>query len=276
MNTTGPGRSKSQIIGGAILILIALYALIGGIWLAALGGSWYYAALGVALLASAWLLLRHRTAGLWLYALVLAATLAWGLWETGADFWALAPRYDLLFLLGLWLLLPAATRGLVSPRPAKAAMGVAMVAMLAVLGYGVFNDPQEINGTFARAQPAEAQPVPGVANEDWPSYARTEGGVRYSPLTQINDGNVGNLQVAWTYHTGDFRTENDSAETTNEVTPIKVGDTLYLCTPHQFLDALNPATGKRLWRYDPQLKADKTFQHLTCRGVSYHDAGNTA
>src|SRR5690606_137943 len=155
MNTTGPGRSKSQIIGGAILILIALYALIGGIWLAALGGSWYYATLGVALLASAWLLRRQRTAGLWLYALILAATLVWGLWETGPDFWALAPRYDLLFLLGLWLLLPPATHGFYSPRPAKAAMGVAMVGMLAVLGYGLFNDPQEIDGTFARPQPTQ-------------------------------------------------------------------------------------------------------------------------
>ena len=274
MNTTGPGRSKSQIIGGAILILIALYALIGGIWLAALGGSWYYAALGVALLASAWLLLRHRTAGLWLYALVLAATLAWGLWETGTDFWALAPRYDLLFLLGLWLLLPSATRGFAAVRPAKIAMGAAMLCMLAVLGYGLIDDPQEIDGTFARAQPAQAQPVPGVANEDWPAYGRTEGGVRYSPLAQINEENVKDLEVAWVYRTSDFRTGDDSVETTNEVTPIKVGNTLFLCTPHQFLDALDAATGRRLWRYDPQLKADKTFQHLTCRGVSYHDANN--
>ena len=83
----------------------------------------------------------QREAGLWLYALILAATLVWGLWETGPDFWALAPRYDLLFLLGLWLLLPPATRGFAAPRPAKTAMGVAMLGMLAVLGYGLFNDP---------------------------------------------------------------------------------------------------------------------------------------
>jgi len=275
MNANGQHRSVSQVIGWVVLLLIALYSLLGGVWLAALGGSWYYALLGIGLLASAAYLWRHREPGLWLYALALAATLAWGVWEVGADFWALAPRYGLLFLFGLWLLLPPATRGFAAPRPPKFAMGAAMAGMLAVLGYGIFNDPQEINGTLSRAQPAQAQPVPGVADEDWPSYGRTEGGVRYSPLAQINDENVKNLQVAWTYRTGDFRTENDSAETTNEVTPIKVGDKLFLCTPHQFLDALDPATGKRLWRYDPQLKADKTFQHLTCRGVSYHDAGNT-
>lgn len=275
MNTNGQYRSVAQTIGWVILLLIALYSLVGGVWLATLGGSSYYAVLGIVLLVCAGLLWRNRETGLWLYALVLAATVVWGVWEAGTDFWALAPRYDILFLLGLWLLLPPATRGFAAPRPAKAAIGIAMIAMLGVLGYGVFNDPQEINGTLSRAQPAEAKPVSGVAAEDWPSYGRTEGGVRYSPLTQINDSNAKNLQVAWTYRTGDFRTENDSAETTNEVTPIKVGDKLFLCTPHQFLDALDAATGKRLWRYDPKLKADKTFQHLTCRGVSYHDAGNT-
>jgi len=275
MNSNRPSRSIPQTIGWVVLLLIAVYSLLGGAWLAALGGSWYYAVLGIVLLASVGFLWRRRETGLWLYALVLAATLAWGVWEAGADFWALAPRYGLLFLLGLWLLLPPATRGFAGPRPAKAAIGTAMVGMLAVLGYGLFNDPQEIDGTLSRAQPAQARPVPGVAAEDWPSYGRTEGGVRYSPLAQINDKNVKDLQVAWTYRTGDFRTDNDSGETTNEVTPIKIGDKLFLCTPHQFLDALDPATGKRLWRYDPKLKSDKTFQHLTCRGVAYHDAGNT-
>jgi len=275
MNANGQCRSVPQTIGWVALLLIALYSLLGGAWLAALGGSWYYALLGMALLASAEYLRRNRETGLWLYALALAATLAWGVWEAGADFWALAPRYDLLFLLGLWLLLPPATRGFAAPRPAKIAIGVAMAGMLAVLGYGIVNDPQEIDGTLSRAQPAQAQPVPGVADEDWPSYGRTEGGVRYSPLAQINDKNVKDLRVAWTYRTGDFRTDNDSGETTNEVTPIKIGNKLFLCTPHQFLDALDAATGKRLWRYDPKLKSDKTFQHLTCRGVGYHDAGNT-
>ncbi|VCU70906.1 Quinoprotein glucose dehydrogenase [Pigmentiphaga humi] len=274
MNAIHPRRSAAQTAGWLVLLLVALYSLFGGVWLAALGGSWYYAAVGVALLASAWCLRRNRTAGLWLYALILAATLLWGIWEAGADFWALAPRYDVLFLLGLWLLLPPATRGFIAPRPAKTAIGLAMAGMLAVLGYGIVDDPQETHGTFSRAQPAQTRPVAGVAEEDWPAYGRTEGGVRYSPLAQINEGNVQDLRVAWTYRTGDFRTDNDSAETTNQVTPIKIGDKLFLCTPHQFLDALDPATGRRLWRYDPKLKADKTFQHLTCRGVAYHDAGN--
>lgn len=58
---------------------------------------------------------------------------------------------------------------------------------------------------------------------------------------------------------------------TDEVTPIKIGDSLYLCTPHQILFALDAATGKEKWKFDPQLKTDPTFQHVTCRGVSYHE-----
>ncbi len=51
---------------------------------------------------------------------------------------------------------------------------------------------------------------------------------------------------------------------------------MYICTTHQKLVALDPATGKAKWTFDPKLKADNTFQHLTCRGVSYYDANNTA
>ncbi len=55
------------------------------------------------------------------------------------------------------------------------------------------------------------------------------------------------------------------------MTPIKIRDTLYLCTPHQKLFALDAATGKQKWTFDPQLKFNPTFQHITCRGVSYHE-----
>ena len=141
--------------------------------------------------------------------------------------------------------------------------------------YAVFNDPQEIRGELTTQQPATAQPIDGIPDADWPAYARTQSGLRYSPLTQINEKNVKDLQVAWTYHSGETKTANDSGETTNQVTPIKVGDNMYICTTHQRLVALDPATGKEKWNFDPQLKADHTYQHLTCRGVSYYDANNT-
>ena len=94
-------------------------------------------------------------------------------------------------------------------------------------------------------------------------------------FNQINEQNVKDLKVAWTFRTGDLKSGNDSGETTNQVTPIKIGNDMYMCTTHQWLIALDPATGKEKWRFDPKLKADKSYQHLTCRGVSYFDAANT-
>jgi quinoprotein glucose dehydrogenase len=64
---------------------------------------------------------------------------------------------------------------------------------------------------------------------------------------------------------------NDPVETTFEVTPIKVGNTLYLCSQHQRLFAVDAKTGKLRWSYDPKLLDNPTFQHLTCRGVAYHE-----
>lgn len=261
-----------KMVSVVVLALISAFLLIGGIWLASLGGSWYYLITGIVLTASTVLFAKNRSLGLWLYAAILIGTIIWGLWESSTDFWALAPRFDVWFLLGLWLLLPMVTRQVADAKAPKTVMGAAMVAMLAILAYSWSHDPQEINGVISRAQPAQTQEQVDVNNDDWKAYGRTQGGTRYSPLSQINDTNVDKLEVAWTYHSGDFKTDNDSGETTNQVTPLKIGDTVYICTAHQFLDALDATTGKRKWRFDPKLSNTKAFQHLTCRGVSYHDA----
>lgn len=271
--TQSHGKPIARNITVAMLVLVTLFLVGGGGWLIALGGSAYYLVAGVVLAVITWLYARDRVASLWLYAVLLFATIAWGIWESGTDFWALTPRLDIWFVLGLWLVLPWASRRLLPSAGAKSLLSVGLVAVLAVLGLSWFNDPQEVNGSLARA-PAQKTPVAGVADADWPAYGRTQAGVRYSPLAQINDSNVNKLQLAWKYQTGDFKGEDDSGETTAELTPIKVGNRMFICTTHQFLDALDPATGKRLWRFDPQLKADRTFQHLTCRGVSYYDSAN--
>ena len=141
-----------------------------------------------------------------------------------------------------------------------------------MLVIGLLSSYHDINGTIVESgsavQQSEADPQP---DGDWRAYGRTQFGQRYSPLKQITPDNVGNLKVAWTFRTGDVSTPNDSGETTFEVTPIKVRDTLYLCSQHQVLFALDAKTGTERWRYDPKLTFNKTFQHMTCRGVSYHE-----
>lgn len=268
-------RSVYRTIILGLTFLFSVYLVISGVWLAVIGGSFYYIVIGVALFIVALLFKRHAVSAVWLYTLALLATIVWSLWEVGTDFWALAPRLDILFLLGLAFLVPVMTRGMLEPKSSKVALSATLVLTLLVMGFSIFNDPQEIHGELGTAQPAQAAGIPGIDVKDWPAYGRTQEGVRYSALQQINDGNVKDLKVAWTFRTGDFKTANDSGETTNEVTPIKIGDNMYICTTHQFLIALDPVTGTEKWRYDPKLKADKTFQHLTCRGVSYYDSANT-
>ena len=234
-----------------------LYLLIGGVWLVAIGGSWYYPIAGLVMLGVTVLLWRRKQSALWLYAALLLATMIWGVWEVGFDFWALTPRSDILVFFGIWLILPFVWRRLIVPSSgAVAALVVALLISGGILTWAGFNDPQEINGTLnAESTPAAA--ISQVADGDWPAYGRNQEGQRYSPLKQINADNVKNLKEAWVFRTGDLKMPNDPGELTNEVTPIKVGDMLYLCTAHQRLFALDAATGKEKWHFDPQLNSNR-------------------
>ncbi|MCA8166225.1 glucose/quinate/shikimate family membrane-bound PQQ-dependent dehydrogenase [Burkholderia gladioli] len=271
--------SSLGVVGGLTLlfaVLAGLYLLIGGAWLVAIGGSAYYVVAGIVLLVFAWLVRGRRAVALTLYALLLVGTAIWAVGESGFDFWALAPRSGVLVIFGVWLLV-LVTRKLNGARAANGwALAISLVIWGGVLFYANFNDPQELNGTLAAQTPAQTSPIPGIADADWPAYGRTQDGTRYSPLKQITPDNVKNLQVAWTFRTGDMKGPNDPGEITNEVTPIKIGNLLYLCSPHQILFALDAASGKLAWKFDPGLKADPSFQHVTCRGVSYVDLSASA
>ncbi len=245
--------SVLKTISAVIAAIFGLILLAGGIYLAVLGGSWYYIIAGLFFIATAVLLQKLKSSALFVYAALILGTVIWGLWEVGSDFFALAPRLDILGLFGILLLIPAVTRGFDNAKNAKMVLTGTLAITIAVMIYSVFNDPQEIRGELKTQQPAKAEAIPGIAEGDWPAYGRTQSGLRYSPLTQINADNVKDLKVAWTYNTGDFKTDNDSGETTNQVTPIKVGDNMYICTTHQKLVALDPVTGKAKWTFDPKL-----------------------
>ncbi len=252
MNTSTSGSVLKTILA-VIAAIFGLGLLIGGFILQ------YWVGLGTTSLqvfSSSQLpvlLQKLKSSALIVYAVLVLGTVVWGLWEVGSDFFALAPRLDILGVFGLLLLIPAVTRGFDASKTAKMVLGGSLVITILVMIYSIFNDPQEVRGELKTQQPAQHEAIPGVADEDWPAYGRTQSGLRYSPLKQINSDNVKDLKVAWEYHTGEFKTENDSGETTNQVTPIKVwATTLYICTTHQKLTALDPATGKAKWTYDPK------------------------
>lgn len=105
---------------------------------------------------------------------------------------------------------------------------------------------------------------------EWANYGNDPGGMRYSPLTQVNRDNVAKLKLAWVYHTGDM--SNGTAyprKSEFESTPIFVDGTLYLTTAFNRIVALDPVSGKERWTFDPQINlASKYSEGLMNRGVS--------
>jgi len=260
-------------ISTVLCLLLGLVTAIAGGWLAILGGSPYYVILGIALVVDAVLLWRGQRFAYPLYALILVATMIWALCEVGFNFWPLAPRGDILVPFGLWLLAPWVTRSFPTERrPLPMPLVIAVVASIIVVGIALAATNDDLAGRLPTAvvgalPQTDADPVP---EGEWHAYGRTGAGDHFSPLGQITPDNVKNLKVAWIFRTGDSKGPNDSLETTDEVTPLKIGDSVYLCSPHQKVFALDAATGKQKWMFDPRVVDDPTFQHLTCRGVSYH------
>ena len=284
MSTDGassPSRLLPRLLG-VLLLIMGLALLAGGVKLSMLGGSLYYLLAGIGIALTGVLLLATRRAALGLYALVLFASTVWALWEVGLDWWQLVPRLALLFALGIVLLLPWFRRPLLRGQPAPlgtGALSVAVVLAGAAALASQFTNPGEMvkTGQLDRdAAPGMASAAPAQADGDWNSYGRSAFGDRYSPLAQITPENAHKLVPAWTYRTGDIPGPGDPGETTAENTPLKVNGMLYVCTPHSQVIALDPDTGKEIWRFDPKISSQgaanfKGWAHMTCRGVSYHD-----
>jgi quinoprotein glucose dehydrogenase len=96
-----------------------------------------------------------------------------------------------------------------------------------------------------------------VAQTDWPTYGHDPGGQRFSPLTQITPANVGKLERAWTFHSG---------KPGSEVTPLVIAGVMYITAPNGIY-ALEPETGKELWKYEAT--------NVTRRGLAYWPGGGT-
>jgi quinoprotein glucose dehydrogenase len=113
----------------------------------------------------------------------------------------------------------------------------------------------------------------------WPLTEGQPGGSRYSPLSDINRGNVSKLKVAWTYQHGDYRSggilpDHVNKGTAFESTPIVVDGRLIFTTPYNRVVALNPETGAELWKFDPEIDVDRRFANMIInRGVAYWREG---
>ena len=268
-------------VTGVIFILFGLALLGGGIWLASLGGSWYYLLAGIGMLVAGALVFQGKRSAQPFMAFLLIATLIWSVIEVKFDWWQLLPRLDIWFAAAVWLLLPFVNRRLAPAAAAKQGQAgktalSAAVSLTVIAGViALFQDYHDLHGDVPAenmAATATGDFAPGVEHNDWSAYGRSGYGDRYAPAAQITPANISGLKEAWTYHTGDFKGPNDPGEIANEVTPLKVNDMLYLCTPHNIVIALNPDTGKEIWRHDPKINRDAaSYQHMICRGVAYWD-----
>lgn len=262
----------APVVLGGIIAVLGMVLAIGGIWLAVLGGSAYYVLTGMAMLASGVLLIRRNMLGGWLYCAIFVLTVIWAFAEVGANNWALVPRVvaPLVLLVATLLVMPTLS---VRPNRWKLALGTSAAALVLTTISGLIfarmadtGPVEDLPGLrFEMSDPSLAQ-----VGDDWPAYGGTDAARRFSPLGQITPDNVKDLKRVWLVHTGDMPSSPEIAKTYGgENTPLKVGNTLYVCTPKNRVIALDPATGKRRWEFDPKVSDEAIPYTAACRGVSY-------
>ena len=232
---------------GALLAAFGLALVVGGIFLLTLGGSPYYLLAGIGTFASGFLVWRNDRRAILLYAVVLILTLLWALFERGLASWPLFTRVFVPSLLGLPFLF--------TERRSKLRWLAPIIFVLMIVRIII-------------AQPLQDQdlsPLAAIASDgEWPSWGADDGGTRFSPLSALNTENIADLRPAWSVHLG---VPSDGKLGNLEVTPLMVGGRLYVCNNMSMVDALDPETGQRLWRFDPHVDVSEV-QSRTCRGVA--------
>ena len=130
---------------------------------------------------------------------------------------------------------------------------------------------------MVRAAPKTAATVSG----EWPAYGATNAAAKYSPLAQIDAGNVARLKVAWEWDSPDaeiIKANPGLAPGEFQATPIMVDGVLYTSTAFCQVCAIDPATGRNLWVHDPGTwkKGKYTSKGMQHRGVAYWRDGDDA
>jgi len=106
---------------------------------------------------------------------------------------------------------------------------------------------------------------------DWTAYGGDGRGQRYAPSDQITAKNVGRLEPAWSFRTGEAGDGfiRASEALTFEATPLLIGDTLYFPTATGKVFALEATSGNERWRFDAQVDPGRYYSEMAARGVSY-------
>ena len=137
------------------------------------------------------------------------------------------------------------------------------VSLLAILGFIL---TLTVLAPFNQSNSQAQTPTVG-AGKDWPVYGGGSESIRYSKLKQINRENAKNLQVAWTFNTGDAYLISEM-----QCNPLVIKGVLYATTPKVNVIALDAATGKLLWRFDPH-EGHKVLGKMRNRGITHWSDG---
>ncbi|KGG83447.1 MULTISPECIES: membrane-bound PQQ-dependent dehydrogenase, glucose/quinate/shikimate family [Comamonas] len=258
-----------------LMLLMGLYLTIGGGILLGKGGSWYFVLMGLAMLASATLLLARRRAGAHLYALAFVLSMVWAWWDAGWEFWPLVSRLMVFAVLGLLVAL-----GYAQLEAGKLVMNdygrLGAAVSVVVLGLGIVATAVSAFSPKGVIAP-EVTEVPSVGSmeikaSDWTDWGQGPAGQRFAAVEQISRDNVDKLAVAWTARTGDVpQSTGSGAEDQN--TPQQIGDRLYVCTAYGKVLALDVDTGEEKWKFDPEARSPNWQR---CRGLGYFDGNEAA
>ena len=271
MNNSQPSASVSRWpvwVAALGVLVFGLLFVAGGGYLATLGGSLYFLLAGLGMIAASVLMFKQRLSGVWLFAAVMVASIVWALLDAGLVFWPLVSRLFALAVLSLVVALAYPSLRKANGLSGNGGYALGAVLAVAIAGgfWGMFQPHATVSATgdgpgLTKVDPANAQ-------KDWAHYGNDEGGSRFAALDQINRSNVADLVPAWTYQTGDVAiSDGNGAE--DQLTPLQVGDKVFICTPHNNLIALDADTGKELWKNNIDAKS-AVWQR--CRGLAYFDA----
>ncbi|PRB81321.1 membrane-bound PQQ-dependent dehydrogenase, glucose/quinate/shikimate family [Pseudomonas sp. MYb185] len=253
------------VIVGLACALVGLVLALGGGYLVTLGGSWYYLPAGVAILVAGILIARGRTSGALLFALVFLLSAVWAIWDAGFEFWPLVSRLYMLAVMGLVIafIYPSMVRR-TGELPGRSAVVVPVIMLVGVVAtFAAMFIP--MNSQLATRDPVRTPLADGVEQADWMHWGNTTHGDRFAALDQITPENVTQLEVAWTFRTGELP-ESTGSGAEDQNTPLQVGDTLYYCNAYGKVFALDVDAGEQRWMFDPEGHAP-VWQR--CRGLGY-------
>lgn len=267
---TGRGSKWLFAILGALFALAGLGLAAGGVELITLDGSSYYLLMGIAMFATGIQLMRGRPSATLIFGFAFTLTVIWAFWEAGLDFWALHARI-FTFLCAFLVLL------LVNPLLLKAVgrkpntglnLGLSAVAFVVIagMGWGMFQPHGIYNAVAPTGQVAVTDETQQV---NWANYGGNPEENRFVALDQINRDNVKDLEVAWTFRTGEVPQSPGGGGLEDQNTPLQIGDTLYLCTAANTVIAVDADSGEEKWR--KEFDTD-TRIWVRCRGLGYFDA----